>query len=159
MLTRRRILIASALLITAICSSSAGGQQNDTIVVRIRADESVRALISPFRQSSLAIEHDQSKEAQELVRRSPRTARYIPIIFSIVGAVAVTELLQVIRGILDQPYYGGAVIDMRTQPPNVTSNPGVPANTLLVIDADGKTTTFARDQVSLDVLNLVFKVR
>src|SRR5437868_7141527 len=132
MLTRRSFHIVSILMGAAALTCGASGQQGDTITVRIRADESVRAIIPPIAQNDLKIEHDQSQEAQELVRLSP-TTRAVPIILIIVGAIAVTELLQMIRELLRQVYYGGVVIDTRAQPPSVMSSPNLPGNTLLVI--------------------------
>jgi hypothetical protein len=99
----------------------ASGQQGDTVTVRIRADDSVRAGIPPIVQRNLTIESDQSEEAKELARRSPDT-RAAPIILIIVGAIAVTELLQMIKELLRQIYYGGVVIDTRSQPPSVTND-------------------------------------
>jgi hypothetical protein len=127
-------------------------------MVRIRADESVRALIPPIAEGSLTIEPDQSPAATDLAERVP-AGRAVPIIFIIVGAIAVTELLQMIRELVRQVYYGGVVIDTRTQPPSVTSDPKIPANMIFVIDADGKTNRFTNDQFSLDVLKLAFNVR
>ena len=158
MLTRRTFHILMISLGAATFSGGARGQQGDTVTVRIRADETVQAVIPPIAQQNLTIEPDQSEEAKELVRRAPDT-RGAPIILIIVGAIAVNELLQMIRELLRQVYYGGVVIDTRPQPPSVTSDPKIPANTVFVIGADGKTTRFTRDQFSLDVLKLAFGVR
>jgi hypothetical protein len=68
------------------------------------------------------------------------------------------ELLQMIEELLRQFYYGGVVIDMRSQPPSVTSDRKIPANMIFVIDAGGKTTRYTSDQLTLDVLKLAFKV-
>jgi hypothetical protein len=128
------------------------------VTIRIRADESVRAVISPIAEESLTIEPDQSEEAKDLSRRSP-PGRALPIIFIIVGAIAVTELLQMIKELLRQVYYGGVIIDTRSQPPSVTSDPKIPANMTFVVDANGKTNQFTNDQFSLDVLKLALKVK
>ena len=52
---------------------------------------------------------------------------------------------------------GGVVIDMRSRPPNVTSDPKVPANMVFVIDTEGKTTRYTSDRFSLDVLKMALK--
>jgi hypothetical protein len=103
-----------------ILSRRAVSEQGDTVMVRVRADESVRAIIPPIAQENLKIEPDQSEDARELARRSPET-RAAPIMLIIVGAIAVTELAQMIREMLRQVYYGDVVIDERSQPPNVAS--------------------------------------
>jgi len=51
------------------------------------------------------------------------------------------------------------MLDMRTQPPNVTSDPKIPANMLFVIDGDGKMSRFTSDQLSPELLTLFFKVK
>jgi hypothetical protein len=104
------------------------------------------------------IEPDRSEAAQDLARRSP-PERALPIIFIIVGAIAVTELMEMIKELLRQVYYGGVVIDTRSQPPSVTSDPKIPANMIFVIDADGKTNRFTNDQFSVDLLKLALKVK
>jgi hypothetical protein len=71
----------------------------------------------------------------------------------------VTDLLELIKELLRQVYYGGVVIDARSQPPSVTSDPKSPGDTVLVIDPDGKTTRYTNNQFSLDVLKLALKVK
>jgi hypothetical protein len=158
MLTRRTFHIVLLSLGAAAFPRGASGQQDDTVTVRIRADDSVRAVIPPIAQRDLTIEPDRSEEAKELARRSPDT-RAVPIILIIVGAIAVTELLKMIKELLRQTYYGGIVIDMRPQPPSVTNDPKIPANMVFVIDAEGKTKQFTDDQFSLNVLKLALKVK
>jgi hypothetical protein len=155
-LTRRIFHIVAFFLGTTAFSRAARAQQGDTVTVRIRADETVRAVIPPIAQHNLMIEPDRSEAAEDLARRSP-PERAVPIIFAIVGAIAVTELLQMIRELLRQVYYGGVLIDTRSRPPSVTSDPKVPADTVFVIDTEGKTTRFTNDQFPLDVLKLVLK--
>jgi hypothetical protein len=159
MLTRRtfHIVVFSLGTITTF-SWGAGGQQNGMVTVRIRADDSVRAVIPPIAQRDLTIEPDQSETAQDLARRSP-PERAVPIIFIIIGAMALTELAEMINEMLRQVYYGGVVIDMRTQPPGVTSDPKVPANMVFVIDAEGKTTRYTSDRFSFDVLKSALEVK
>lgn len=108
MLTRRTFHIAMLSLGAAVFPRGASGKRGDTVTVRIRADDSVRAGIPPIVQRNLTIESDQSEEAKDLARRSPAT-RAAPIILIIVGAIAVTELLQMIKELLRQVYYGGVV--------------------------------------------------
>lgn len=95
----------------------------------------------------LTIESDQSEEAKELARRSPDT-RAAPIILIIVGAIAVTELLQMIKELLRQVYYGRNRYAVTTT-----------ENMIFVIDTEGKTSRFTNDQFSLDVLKLALKVK
>jgi hypothetical protein len=137
-------------------SRNARGQQSDMVTVRIRADDSVRAVIPPIAQRNLTIEPDQSEAAQDLARRSP-PQRAVPVIFIIIGAMALTELAEMISEMLRQIYYGGVVIDLRSQPPSVTSDPKIPANMVFVIDTEGKTTRYTSDRFSLDVLKMALK--
>jgi hypothetical protein len=158
MLARRSFFFAMISLGIATSRGGARAQQGDTVTVRVRADERARAVIPPIEQENLRIEPDQSDEAKELARRSP-PERAFPILFIIVGAIAATELLQMIKELLRQTYYGGVVIDARSKPPNVTSDPKIPANMIFVIDSDGKTSRFTSDQFSLDALKLALKVK
>jgi hypothetical protein len=128
----------------------------DTVTIRIRIDDSVRQSIPPLVQRNLTIEQDQSEEANELVRRSP-PARAVPIIFIVVGAMAVPMVLQMIRETLRQFYYGGVLIDIRAQPPVVTSDPKIPANMLFLIDRDGKASQFTSDQLNPALLAQLLK--
>jgi hypothetical protein len=121
-------------------------------------DESVRAVIPPIAQRNLTIERDQSEEAKELIRRAP-PERAVPIIFIIAGAMAVPMVLQMIREALRQTYYGGVVIDMRSQPPSVTSDPKIPGNMVFVIEAGGKTTRYTSDQLSPELLGPLLKAK
>jgi hypothetical protein len=73
--------------------------------------------------------------------------------------MAVTELAEMIREMLRQFYYGGVVIDTRSQPPSVTSDPKVPANMVFVIDAKGETTRYTSDRFSFDVLKSALEVK
>jgi hypothetical protein len=158
MLTRRAFHIVVLSLGAAAFSTSATSQQGETVTVRIRADESVRAVIPPIAQRNLTIERDQSKEAKDLAGRSP-PERAIPIIFIIAGAMAVPMVLQMIREALRQTYYGGVMLDMRSQPPSVTSDPKIPGNMVFVIEAGGKTTRYTSDQLSPELLGTLLKAK
>jgi hypothetical protein len=157
-LTRRTFHIVTFLLGATTFSRAASAQQGDTVTIRIRADESVRAVIPPIIQQNLKIEPDQSEEANDLARRSP-PERAVPIIFIIVGAMAVPVVLQMIREALRQTYYGGVMIDMRSQPPNVTSDPKIPGNMVFLVDTDGKTTRYTSDQLSPELLGSLLKAK
>jgi hypothetical protein len=113
----------------------ASNQHGDMVTIRIRADETVRAVLPPIIQGNLAIEADQSKEANDLAK-----------------------LMQMIKELLRQVYYGGVIIDTRSQPPSVTSDLQIPANMVFVIGKDGKTTQYKNDKFSLDVLKLALKL-
>jgi hypothetical protein len=154
MLTRRAS-IAVFLLSFAHAPANA---QDDTVTVRIRVDDSVRQSIPPMLQRRLTIEQDQSDEANELIRRSP-PARAVPVMFTIVGAMAVPVVLQMVREALRQIYYGGVLIDVRTQPSTVTSDPRVPGNMVFVVDSNGKTTQFTSDQLTPAMLGELLKAK
>ena len=158
MLTRRTFHIVTFFLGAKIFSGTAIAQLGDTVAIRIRADESVRAVIPPIVQRNLTIEPDKSEDAKDLARRSP-PERAVPIIFIIVGAMAVPVVLQMIREALRQTYYGGVMIDMRSQPPSVTSDPRIPGNMVFVIETDGKTTRYTSDQLSPELLGTVLKAK
>jgi hypothetical protein len=156
MLTRRVFNVTAASLSATAIPLAAAGQQPDTVTVRIRVDDSVRQAIPPILQQNLRIEPDESEEAKELARQAP-LGRAVPIIFVIVGAIAVPVVLQMIREALRQIYYGGVMIDVRSQPPTVTSDLRIPANMVFVIDRDGKTIRYTSDQLSPDILASMLK--
>jgi hypothetical protein len=158
MLTRRAFHVVVFSLGAGQVPVSANGQPDDTVTVRIRVDDTVRQIIPPILQRKLTIEQDQSEEANELIRRSP-PARAVPVIFIIVGAMAVPVVLQMVREALRQIYYGGVLIDMRTQPSTVTSDPRVPGNMVFVIDSNGKASQFTSDQLTPAMLGELLKAK
>jgi hypothetical protein len=158
MLTRRQFHTALLSVVPAAFARNASSQQIDAVAIRMRVDESVRAVIPPIAQRNLTIERDQSEEAKELTRRAPHE-RAVPIIFIIAGAMAVPTVLQMIREALRQTYYGGVVIDIRSQPPSVTSDPKIPGNMVFVIETGGKTTRYTSDQLSPELLGSLLKAK
>ncbi len=128
------------------------------VTVRIRVDDTARAVLRPIEQKNLTIKPDNSQEAKELAERVP-PGRALPILVIIAGAIAVTELLKMIQELYRQTYYGGVVIDTRQQPPMISSDPKIPGNMVFVIDAAGKTTQYTGDQFSLDALKVALKVK
>jgi hypothetical protein len=158
MLTRRTFHIAIVSFGSAALSQRVSGQQGDTVTVRMRVDESVRTAIPPLAQKNLTIEPDRSQAARELALRSP-PERAIPIIFIIAGAMAVPMVLQMIREALRQTYYGGVIIDMRTEPPSVASDPKIPGNMVFVIETGGKTTRYTSDQLSPELIGTLLKAK
>jgi hypothetical protein len=157
-LTRRTFPIAMLSLGAAAFPISAGGQDGEIVTIRMRVDDSVRGVIPPIILSNLTVEPDQSEDANELIRRSP-PARAVPVMLIIFGAMAVPMVLQMIKELLRQTYYGGVIIDTRTKPPSVTSDPKIPANMVFVINNDGKTSQFASDQLSPEMLSPLLKVK
>jgi hypothetical protein len=72
MLARRSFCLSALGAITYPVSGFC--QVDDTVAVRIRADDSAGASIPPIVRRNLAIRPDDSKEAQDLVRRAPPAA-------------------------------------------------------------------------------------
>jgi hypothetical protein len=157
-LTRRTFHTAAFSLVSAIFAAKTHGEQSDAVVIRVRVDDSVRQSIPLLLQQSLRIELDQSAEANELIRRSP-PGRAVPIMLIIAGTIAIPVVVQLMREALRQVYYGGVVLDIRTQPPSVTNDPKIPANMVFVIDVDGKTSRYTSDQLSSELLASVFKAK
>ena len=149
MLTRRRFHKVGLVLTALFICGRSRAQLQDTVTVRVRADETVRGVLQPIEASNLTIDNPTiPKRRKNLPRESP-PGRAAPIILIIVGAIAVTELLKMIRELYRQTYYGGVLIDNRTQPPTITSDPAIPASMVFVIDHDGKTSEFTSDQFDL----------
>jgi hypothetical protein len=158
MITRRIFQFGIFSFCTGPLATNLRAQGDETIVVRVRADETVQAVIPPIGQKDLTIEPDQSDEAKDLSKRSP-PGRAAPVILIIVGAIAIAELLQMIKEMLRQFYYGGVFIDVRFKPPRVMNDPKIPANMVFVIDSSGKTSQYTTDQFSLETLNSVLKLK
>src|SRR5262245_5506620 len=133
-------------------------QESETVTLRIRVDDSVRQSIPPILQRNLIIEQDRSEEAQELIRRAP-PARAVPVMFIIVGAIAVPVVVQVIRDSLFQTHYGGVLVDMRSQPASITSDPKIPSNVVFVIDASGQMSQFNNEQLSAAALGPLLRTK
>jgi hypothetical protein len=155
MLTRRLFHVVALSLGISALSGTARGQE-ELVTVRIRADDSVRALIPPIAQQNLQIEPDQSQEAEALRQRVPSN-RAAPVLLIIVGAIAVTELLEMIKQLAFQTYYGGVLVDTQTHPPTITSDPRLPGNIILVVEPGGKATRYTSDQLSLESLGPLIK--
>ena len=51
------------------------------------------------------------------------------------------------------------MIDMRSQPPSVMSDPRIPGNMVFVIETDGKATRYTSDQLSPELLSTVLKAK
>ena len=157
MLTRRQFHVLSIGLGATSFAPVARGQTDDMVNVRIRVDDTARAVLRPIEQKNLTIEPDNSQEANELAKRVP-PGRALPVLVIIAGAIAVTALLKLIQELYRQTYYGGVVIDTRQQPPTISSDPKIPGEMVFVIGADGKTTQYTGDQFSLDALKVALKV-
>ena len=79
--------------------------------------------------------------------------------FIVAGAISIPVVVQMMREALRQVYYGGVLVDTRTQPVSVKSDPSIPGNMVFVIDAEGKTTRYTSDQLSPELLLSVFKAQ
>jgi hypothetical protein len=158
MLTRRQFDAFFLWLAATSFGMTARGQTDEMVNVRIRVDETARAVLPPIAQKSLTIGPDTSPEGEELAKRVP-PGRALPILVIIGGAIAVTELLKMIQELYRQTYYGGVVIDTRQQPPVISSDPKIPGDMVFVIDIDGKITQYTGDRLSLEVLKSALKVK
>lgn len=139
----RRTFICVALY--GLIVGSGYCEDGDVIMLRMRIDEGVRQAIPPILQQNLSIEPDASDEAREMKRRSP-AVRAAPVIFIVVGGLALPVIWKVVQAALRQVYYGGVLLDLRSQPPLLTSDPKIPANVILVIDANGKVERLTSEQ-------------
>ena len=158
MLTRRQLHALSIELVATSWVLVARAQTDEMVNVRIRVDDTARAVLQPVEQRNLTIEPDNSQEAKDLAKRVP-AGRALPILVIIAGAIAVTELLRMIKELYRQTYYGGVVIDTRRQPPLISSDPKIPGEMVFVIDAAGKVTQYTGDEFSLDSLKMALKVK
>lgn len=156
--TRRTFYFTALALSVAAALPRAAAQQAGMVTLRLRLDDSVRAVIPMLLQRDLAIERDQSEEARELARRAP-PERAVPVIFILVGALTVPVVLQLLREALRQTYYGGVIIDTRAQPPSVKSDPQIPGSMVFVIDSEGKTTRYTSDQLSPEWIGSLLKAK
>jgi hypothetical protein len=156
--TRRSLYMTMFLLGAAAFPQCAGAQGGDGVSVQIRVDDSVRGLVPPILLNTVRIEPDSSAFARDLADRSP-PARAVPVIFIIVGTLTIPIVLQMIQELLRETYYGGVVIDARSSPPNITSDPRIPANMVFVTNADGKTNQFTSNQLSADLLRKILNMK
>jgi hypothetical protein len=154
MMKRRTFFTTSLLLSPVLWSLVASAQEGDEVVVRIRVDDSVQDSIPSIIQKQLTITPDTSAEASDLARRVP-SSRAVPVIVVIVGALTIPILSQMVKELLRQTYYGGVIIDTRSLPPSITSDPKIPGNMVVIIDHDGKASQLANDQLSPDILRRI----
>jgi len=158
-LTRRALhVVVLSLGAAAALPVSVAAQESEAVTLRMRVDDSVRHSIPPILQRNLSIEQDQSEEAKELIRRAP-PGRAVPVMFIVVGVIAMPVVVQVIRESLFQTHYGGVLVDMRSQPASITSDPKIPSNLVFVIDASGKMSQFKDDQLSAAALGPLLRTK
>ena len=157
MLTRRALFVSVFFIWSAALTATTRAQQDDMVTVRIRADERAHPVLQPIEEENLTIQTDNSAAAKDLASWVP-PGRALPILVIIAGAIAVTELLEMIKELYRQTYYGGVLIDTRLQPPSITSDPRIPASMVFVIGAEGKTNQYTGDQFSVDALKVALKV-
>jgi hypothetical protein len=158
MQSRRTFNVSFIALGALAWTKNAACEDAEQITVRMRIDDSVRQSIPPIAQQGLTIDVDKSEEARELLARAP-PGRAVPILVVVVGAIAVPILIQMIRESLRQIYYGGVLIDMRTEPPTITNDLKLPGNMIFVIDRDGKTKQYSSDQLSPSMLTGLLKAK
>jgi hypothetical protein len=96
LLTRRCLGWAATTLATVCLSKLSRAQADQLYPIRIRADETVRGLLSPIELQNLTTEPDHSALAHEMTARAP-PSRAVPVILIIVGALALTQIAQLIR--------------------------------------------------------------
>jgi hypothetical protein len=153
----RRALGLSGLTLLSIClSTSAQAQSDESFEVRIRLDETVRGLISPIAQRGLTIAPDKSFAARELASRAP-PGRAGPVILILVGALALTQIAQLVNELVRQYYYGGVVIDGRKSPPEISNDPRIPANMVFVFASDGGLQQFKSGELPANFLASALK--
>jgi hypothetical protein len=126
--------------------------------VRIRADETVRGLLPPVALRNLVVEPDRSPDASELAKHAPGE-RAAPIILVIVGALTLIQILEMIKEMVREYYYGGVLIDARKSPPNILNDLRIPANTLVLIQPDGTIGHFSVDSLPADLLETVLRAK
>lgn len=158
MLTRRYLGLATATLTQVGLSRLSYAQVDQLYSVRIRTDETVRGLLPPIELQNLTTEQDHSEFAQQMAARAP-PGRAVPVILIIVGALALTQIIQLVHELGRQYYYGGVVIDGRKSPPEISNDPKIPANMVFVFSADGSVRQFSGGAVPVDLLESVLKVR
>src|SRR6516162_7032697 len=108
MLTRRTFHSVTVSVFAGALPFEASSQEGDIVAIKIRVDDSGRQSIPPILQQNLRIERDQSREANELISRAP-AGRAAPIIFIILGGIAIPVIVQMMREALRQVYYGGVL--------------------------------------------------
>ena len=127
---------------------------DESVTVRIRTDETVRGILPPVVQQNLTIAPDRSALAQQMASRAP-LERAAPLILIIVGAIAVVQIAEMVNEMVREYYYGGVIVDGRKSPPEITNDPRVPANTVIVFQADGTATQIKGGELSAGLLESV----
>jgi hypothetical protein len=157
-LTRRLFGLGSLALLQVGGVKQGAAQLDEMFIVRIRADETVRGTLPPIIAQNLVIEPDLSSEAREIASRSP-PERGGPVILMIVGAIALSQIIQLVNELVRQFYYGGVVIDGRKSPPEISNDPKIPANMVFVFEHDGSVKQFKSGELPVDLLSSVLKVK
>jgi hypothetical protein len=88
--------------------------------VRIRLDDSAIKIIPFGIREQLSVSEDKSPEAQELIASAP-PQKAVPIILIAVGVLAIPIIWEAILEMIRQTEYGGVIIDVGKQPPEITN--------------------------------------
>ena len=86
-----------------------------------------------------------------MAARAP-SDRAAPVILIIVGALALTQIVQMIDELVRQFYYGGVIIDGRKSPPEISNDPRIPANMVFVYDSNGTVKQFKSGELPTRLL-------
>jgi hypothetical protein len=158
MVTRRSLGLSGLMLLPASTRTSCQLRGDELLTVRIRADETVRGVLPPIALQNLIVAPDQSAAARQMANRAP-PGRAAPVILIIVGAIALVQIVEMINEMVRQFYYGGIVVDGRKSPPEITNDPKVPPNMVLVFQGDGTVQQFKSGELPTGLLESVLKVR
>jgi hypothetical protein len=158
MITRRTFGLIGLVIPAFVVTSPGRAESNEMFVVRIRGDETIRGVLPPIALRQVTITPDNSAAAKALASRAPPD-RAAPLILVIVGAVALVHILEMIKELTRQYYYGGVMIDCTKSPPEISNNQKIPANMVFVLQRDGNIKQVKSDDVSTKLLASVLRVK
>ena len=92
MVTRRSLGVGALTLLSVSIGLSRQLRADELLMVRIRADETVRGVLPPIALQNLTVTPDQSATARQMASRAPRE-RAAPVILIIVGAIALVQIV------------------------------------------------------------------
>jgi hypothetical protein len=117
----------------------------------MRLDDSAIKAIPPRLRQNLSVSEDKSPEAQELIASAP-PQKAVPVILIVVGVLAIPIIWDAILEMIREVEYGGVIIDLSKQSPEITNSKKIPAGLILIIKADGTHERLQSQDLSRSIL-------
>ena len=133
-------------VVSMLPSNRAVAQLAQGASVRIQLDNQELQTLGPAR-SQVQIAPDDSAPAAAMRDAAP-PGRAVPLIFVVVGVLAIPVIWRTLRSMFQQVYYGGVIIDTRVTPISIVHDKAIPSGTVMVVNKSGAAQRFDEQDFS-----------